>query len=190
MFLQRYDLASKMPNLFEHFRAQVPSSRAVRQNSKVPSYVLRQSLDGVAEHGSGHSRMAFVEPVDEALIVALASLAQEPSDSLMDEVVGVMEQNVGNGVGFIQLIVSQELHGGDNAYALFPYRLAITGKVVEDGSVLVEQPCSQQFVTRKVYEIPVINAVGMTEVEVDAFPLIVGVLLIMLELLYKDKQSC
>ena len=148
MFLQRYDLASKMPNLFEHFRAQVPSSRVVRQNSKVPSYVLRQSLDGVAEHGSGHSRVPFVEPVDEALFIAFAGLAQEPSHSLVDEVVRVTEQYVGNGVGVIQLTMSQELHGGDDADALFPYCLAITGKVVEDGSVLVEQPCSQQFVTR------------------------------------------
>ena len=32
--------------------------------------------------------------------------------------------------------------------------------------------------------------VGVTEVEVDAFPLPVGALLVVLELLYKDKQSC
>lgn len=92
--------------------------------------------------------MPFIEIVDEALLITLAGFPKEPSDGFVNEVVGVIEQDVGNGVGVIQLTVSQELHGGDNADALFPYRLSITGKVVQDSSVFVEQPCSQQFVTR------------------------------------------
>ena len=125
--------------------------------------------------------MSYVEIADEALFVSLAGLSQESSNGLVDEVVSMLEQDVGNGISIVQLMMPEELHCADDADALFPYRLAITGKVVENSSVFVEQPCSQQFVTGEIYKIPIIDAVGMTKVKVDAFPLLVGVLLVVLE---------
>ena len=52
-------------------------------------------LDGVAEGGAGHGLVARSQIGDEGGFVVLAHLAQEPADSLVDEVVRVVQEDVG-----------------------------------------------------------------------------------------------
>ena len=150
----------------------------------------RKLLYRIAEHGAGHGLVACGEIGVQSSFVALAGLAQQPADSLVDEVVRMMQQDVGDGVGVVETAVTQELHGADNAYALVPHRLAVTGQVVKQRGILIQQPTAQQLVARQVDKVPVVDGVQMRKVEINAGLLLLGVLPGMLELLYQHQQCC
>ena len=61
----------------------------------------REFLYGIAQHGARHGGAAGVEILLQALGVALAGLAQQPAYGFVDKVVGVVKQDVGNGVGVV-----------------------------------------------------------------------------------------
>ena len=63
--------------------------------------VGREFLDGVTQHGAWHAGIAGVEILLEPLGVAFASLAQKPAYGFVDEVVGMMQKDVGNGIGVV-----------------------------------------------------------------------------------------
>ena len=64
---------------------------------------------------------------------------------LVDKVVGMEEEDIGNGKSVIQLPVPDESHGGDNADALFPKGPATTGQLIQQATVLLwQQPFPQQ----------------------------------------------
>ena len=52
-------------------------------------------LDGVAEGGAGHGLVTWSKIGDKGGLVVFAYLAQEPADGLVDEVVGMMQKDVG-----------------------------------------------------------------------------------------------
>ena len=53
---------------------------------------MRQSLNGVTKHGAWHIKMMNVKIMDEFLLIAFASFAQEPTYSLVDEVMWMLKQ--------------------------------------------------------------------------------------------------
>ena len=58
------------------------------------------------------------EPEDEALLVAFAGFAQEPSDCFLEKVVeraGFLQENLSNGIGVVQLTVPDEGHSSSFA---------------------------------------------------------------------------
>ncbi len=141
-------------------------------------------FDGVAEGGAGHGEVAGVlrggcgrfcsggvgglEPGFEGGAVAFPGFAEEPADGFVDEVVGVVQEDIGDGEGVLELAGADEGHGADDADALFPEGAAVAGEVVEEGAVFVEEPLPEQGVAAEVDEVPVVDAVGVGEVEVDA----------------------
>lgn len=81
-----------------------------------------EALDGVAEHGPGHCLVAPIarQKRFQCGLVPLSGLAQEPANGFVDEVVGVMEENVGDGESVFQLPMPDECHGADDTDALLP----------------------------------------------------------------------
>lgn len=62
--------------------------------------------------------MVEAEPEDEALLVAFAGFAQEPSDCFLEKVVeraGFLQENLSNGIGVVQLAVPDEGHSSSFA---------------------------------------------------------------------------
>ena len=116
---------------------------------------LGESLYGVAQHGARHgggsrrdsirhgggTRISsigrgdgFVEPCDKPRLVTLASFAQQPSHSFLQQVVqrtGFGEEYLGNVVGVVEFATANELHSAYYAYALLPQRGAVCRKVIE-----------------------------------------------------------
>ena len=69
------------------------------------------------------------------------------------------QKNLGNGIGVIQLIMADELHRADHPDTLFPNRFAVTGKIIKQGSVLVQKPGTEQLIARQVNQIPIVNEI-------------------------------
>lgn len=105
----------------------------------------------------------------QRITVAFSGFAEEPADSFVDKVVPVVEEYVGNGECVGKLPVPDEGHGGHYADALFPKGLSVFCQPVEEAAVFLrEQPFSQKGVAAQVDEVPVVDAVGVGEVEVNA----------------------
>ena len=86
----------------------------------------------------------------------------------MDEVVRVVQEDIGQGKGVLQLSVADEGHGADNADALLPEGFAVTGQVVEQGTVFVQQPFAQQGITAQVHQVPIVDVRCVRQIEVYA----------------------
>ena len=86
----------------------------------------------------------------------------------MDQVVGMVEKDVGDGESVVQLAVADEGHRGDNPDALFPEGSAVAGQVVKQRPVLVEQPFAQQRIAAEIHQVPIVDAVGVRQIKVDA----------------------
>ena len=81
---------------------------------------LRQSLNSVSKHSAGHIEVMCIKITNKFRLIAFAGLAQEPTYSLMDKVVWMLKQQVGNVVGVMCFAVSKKLHSRNNRDALFP----------------------------------------------------------------------
>ena len=57
---------------------------------------LIQLFDGVSEHRSRHDWREFLQEDFEGLAIAIAHLAQHPADSLMNQIVFVAQQLLGD----------------------------------------------------------------------------------------------
>ena len=124
-----------------------------------PSVILRSNSD----EGSG----CLEESLQRGL-VALAGLAEEPADGLVDEVVWMVEEDVGDGKGVVQLAVADEGHRAHDADALLPDGAAVTCQVVQQRVVLVQQPFAKERVAAEVYQVPIVDEGCVGEVEGDA----------------------
>ena len=80
----------------------------------------------------------------------------------------MMEEDVGDGEGVFQLAVPDERHGADDADALLPEVFSVLGQIIKQLPVLVQQPHPQQGIAAQVHQVPVVDAVGVGEVEIDA----------------------
>lgn len=153
-------------------------------------------LDGVAEGSAGHDGAAGTvgaggdaeEVAAQEGAVVLVDLAQQPAHGLVHEVVGMEEEEVGEGQGVGILAVAHELHGADDGDALLP-EAAAAGKVVEERAVAVQEPVAEELVAAEVHEVPVVDAVGMGEVEVYAAAATVVVTAGVLVYLHQDEEG-
>ena len=149
---------------------------------------LRETLNGVAEGGARHSTEAGLQEGLQGLRVPLPGFPEQPAHGLLNEVVRVMQEDIGNGKGIVQLAVTDKGHSADNANALLPDGLSVTGKVIEKGAVLVKEPFAKERVAGQVHKVPVVYAVRVGKVEVNAAALQRGVLLRVSEDLDQRQQ--
>ena len=110
----------------------------------------------------------FFQPAFQRLPVAFPGLPKQPAYCLLDQVVRVVQQDVGNGKRVVQLFVADKSHGRNHADALLPKRPTLAGQVVKQRPVFVHQPFAQQGIAAQVHQVPVVDAVRMRQVEVDA----------------------
>jgi len=103
--------------------------------------------------------------------------------------VGVVQEDVGDGEGVRELAVADEGHGADDADALLPDCFAIAREVVEEGAVAVEEPFAEERVAGEVDEVPVVDAVGVIQIEFDALLLLDRRLLRVPEDLHEGEQG-
>ena len=109
---------------------------------------LGELLDGVTEHGAGHGLVARKQIRLQGRFIFLAGFAEEPADGFVDEVVGVMEEDVGDGEGVVELAVADKSHCADDTDTLLPKGFAVVRQVIEQRAVLIEQPFAEQGVAR------------------------------------------
>jgi len=67
-----------------------------------------------------HAPLGLCEPGFEGGFVALAGFAKEPADGLVDQVVRMVKEDVGDSESIVCLSVSDKSHGADDTDALLP----------------------------------------------------------------------
>jgi len=72
----------------------------------------------------------LAEPGFQRRLVPFSGFAEEPAHGFVDEVVGVVKEDVGYGEGVGELPVADEGHGAHNADSLFPDGTAVLGQAV------------------------------------------------------------
>src|SRR5262249_39888879 len=82
--------------------------------------VGRKVLDGVAEHGGRHRVGVRIQEVDKPAALTLADLAQHPANSLLDQVVYVVQQDFGDSERVIKLFVADKLPRADDGNPPLP----------------------------------------------------------------------
>jgi hypothetical protein len=105
-----------------------------------------------------------VEEPAQGRLVALADLAQEPADGLVDQVVAVAEQALGEAQGLGGLAVANQGEGGEDRDAAVPDALR-DDEAVEQGAVAAADAVGEQVGSRAVHQIPVVDPIAVVEVE-------------------------
>src|SRR6056297_1502659 len=128
--------------------------------------LLGELFDGVAEHGAGHGVIARVQKLLLRLTVAVAHLPQHPADSLVDKVVGVVQQQIGDVEGVLELAGPDKGKGGHNSNALVPEVLR-PGQLIEERALLRlgQHPGPQDIVGAGIHQVPVVYVVHLLEVQ-------------------------
>ena len=80
----------------------------------------------------------------------------------------MVEENVGDGEGVVELAVAHKGHCRDHADALLPERPAAAGEVVKERAVLVEEPFAEKGIAAEVHEVPVVDVLRVAYIKVDA----------------------
>ena len=85
--------------------------------------------------------------------------------------------------------MADEGHGAYDTDALLPDCAAVPRHVVKQRAVLVQQPFAEEWIATEVYEVPVVDAVCVREVKVDALALKCLILLCMSKDFHKGQES-
>ena len=101
------------------------------------------------------------------MLVLFADFTENPAHGFVDQIVRVVLKKVGDGERILEFALFHEMHTGDHGDALFP-EVILFCPVVKELFVLVEEPVAQNLVTAKVYEIPVVDGIHLTHVEIHA----------------------
>ena len=120
--------------------------------------------------------------------ILLPRLPQQPSHRLLDEVMRVIQEYVGDSESVRGLSAAHESHGAHYAYPLLPYAPAVARKLVKHAPVLVAEPFSEQPVARQVHKVPVVDTLRMGKIKVYAALLCRRVPAGMREMLDKGKK--
>ena len=114
----------------------------------------------------------LAQPFFQAGGVAFAGFAQEPSHSLLKQVVqrirGRLEKDSGNGICVIELSGPDKSHCADNADTALPDCLPVAGQFVEQCPVFVHKPFTEKGIAAQIHEVPVIDVLKVSEIEVNA----------------------
>ena len=103
------------------------------------------------------SRVGPLQIAFQRGLVAFAGFAQHPAYGFVDQVVRMVQEDIGDGECIIQLPLANELQGAHNPDALLPEGFAAARQVVEQCAVLVQQPGSQQRVTAQIHQVPIVD---------------------------------
>src|SRR5690606_39052454 len=122
-------------------------------------------FDGVAEHRARHHRCMPVEESGERRTVLVADAAEHPSHRLVAQVLLVLEQQLCDGKRLVELTPTDETEGCEDGSAARPQALG-PGKLEEDGAWPVDEPGADDMPGCEVNEIPVVDAVVTTQIEV------------------------
>ncbi len=146
---------------------------------------------GIPEERPGHGPVSDGEVGREAVHIAFARFAEEPSYRLLEQVVErflLREEAVGYRIGIVQVALTDEIDGRDNSHPLFPEGPAVIRQIVEEGAVAGVEPGPEYLVAGEIHQIPVVDEIGMGEVEGDTLLLETGVLLTVPEKLHERQK--
>ena len=101
------------------------------------SFVGVQVLDGVAQGGARHGGGVGIQEGPQPADVAFARLADPAPDGGLDEVLGVVDEELTDREGVVELPTLDEGPGGDDGRTPFPHRLG-TRELVQRLAGLVE----------------------------------------------------
>ena len=120
-------------------------------------------------------------------MVAFTDFPERPPDGFVDEVVGVVEEELGEGEGVCEVVFADEMVGGDDGDALAPEVMGF-GEFVEDRAVgFFGEGCAEDVGSRRIDQIPIVDIVEMIEIDGDDVFLLVGISTP--ELIDEDKES-
>ena len=144
-------------------------------------------FDGIAQRCAGHCGCVEVEKTQQRGNVAFARFAEHPAVGFPHQVVGVLEQMADVAEGGVELAVADWQHCLHDGYALFPQVGAV--EKAWRGVVAFHYLVAYNIWCAEVYKIPVVDAVGVREVEVGYMPFFFRVFACFLVALH-ERQKC
>ena len=84
--------------------------------------LLRQPLNRVTQHRPGHMSVPALQKTVQRRSIAVADLAQHPADGLVDQIVGIVQQPIGDEQGLVELFAPDEMKRRNNGNSPLPDR--------------------------------------------------------------------
>jgi hypothetical protein len=83
---------------------------------------FRQFLDGVAQHGAGHTLISGQREILHHLSIAFAHLPERPPHRFVNQIMIVIQLQGGDVQGVFELALPDEIGGGNDVSVTIPYR--------------------------------------------------------------------
>ncbi len=96
----------------------------------------------------------------------LHDFTEHPAGGFMDEVVGVIEEELSDSEGIGEVVLAYESVSGDDGDAAFPEGGA-TGELVKDIAGFMEEELADDIACGEINDVPVIDERGMLEVSCE-----------------------
>src|SRR5215203_4960467 len=130
----------------------------------VLSFGLVEVFDGVAKGGARHPRCVFVKKVTQGRAIdSLASLAQRPADGLLNKVVLVEQEQLGDPEEVFGLCGTQEVLGADHGNPPLPDERR-PREVVQGRAISSLQVAADDRTATNVDQIPVVDVSRVVEI--------------------------
>src|SRR5215217_9099797 len=128
------------------------------------SFGLFEVFDGVAKGGARHPRCVFVKEVTQGRAVdSLASFAQRPADCLLNKVVLVEQEQLGDLEQVFRLCGTQEVLGADHGNPPLPEERR-PREVVQGRAISSLQVAADDRTATNVDQIPVVDVSRVVEI--------------------------
>ena len=88
-------------------------------------------FDGVVEGGARHGGGVPIQERGQPRAILLAGEAEVAADGLVDQVVPIVEQQLGEGEDIVQIALLDEVEGGDHGGAALPQHLGLCELVAD-----------------------------------------------------------
>jgi hypothetical protein len=147
-----------------------------------------QVFYGVAQHRSRHGGCVFVQEAQQSLAVLPSGLAQPPSCGLVDQVVLVLEQHLGDLERVGHVALPDEVGGADDSGAALPH-VPGARQPVQEIARLVEQVASDDVGGAEVDQVPIVDPVRAPQIQIEQLLPAAFRRLVAAALLVHDAQS-
>ena len=135
--------------------------------------VLGEFFNRVAEHSAWHSGCVLFQPAFKTSRIPFTGLAQQPAYSLLKQIVqrraGRLQENIRYRIRVVELSGADKSHCAYNTDTALPNRFPVSGQIVEQGPVFIQEPLPQQRIAAQIHQVPIVDVLKVRKIKVYTF---------------------
>ena len=121
------------------------------------------SIARITQHSAWHFHIMFLQKL--FFNFSFANLSQHPTDSFLNQVIFVIEQNFGIFLSIIKFILSDKIKSGDDGYSALPQVISIN-QTLKQCFVFLVQIRTYNITSRNIYNVPVIYKFDIIQIQI------------------------